>query len=184
MMEKRKIRKFHLWGLLFTVIAGTLLHFVYDWSGGNTVAALFGAFNESTWEHLKLLFWPFIFFSILECFAYGKNMPGFLPAKIISICLGMLTIPVLFYTYTCILGNHISIIDIAIFLIGAMVTWLCSYRLLTSERFQNNAGSARMVALMILAVLMICFAYFTFQPPECELFRDPITGGYGLNITP
>ena len=42
---------------LSALVAGTLLHFVYEWFGGN-VWAVIGAVNESTWEHLKLLFFP------------------------------------------------------------------------------------------------------------------------------
>jgi hypothetical protein len=41
-------------------LLGTLLHFAYDFSGQNFVVGLFSAINESTWEHLKLLFMPFL----------------------------------------------------------------------------------------------------------------------------
>ena len=54
-MKKRLL----LWetaGFLFTAAVGALLHFSYDWSGGTVLAAAFSAVNESTWEHMKLLF--------------------------------------------------------------------------------------------------------------------------------
>jgi Family of unknown function (DUF6512) len=37
------------------VVAGTLLHFVYGWSGQNALAGLVSPVNESVWEHTKLL---------------------------------------------------------------------------------------------------------------------------------
>jgi len=40
------------------MVAGSALHFAYELSGFNWFAALFGSANESTWEHLKLFFWP------------------------------------------------------------------------------------------------------------------------------
>ena len=43
---------------------GTLLHFLFDWTGGNAVVALFSAVNESIWEHLKLLFYPMVLFAV------------------------------------------------------------------------------------------------------------------------
>ena len=46
-------------GALMTALLGTGLHFLYTWQP----IALFGLFapvNESVWEHLKLLVWPFL----------------------------------------------------------------------------------------------------------------------------
>ena len=49
------------WGLVFTlaVLGGTALHFLYDvWP--NPLTAVLAPVNESVWEHLKLLYWPFL----------------------------------------------------------------------------------------------------------------------------
>ena len=54
----KKIRSYYIIGYLFTAAAGTLFHFVYDWTGQGAVAALFFPVNESTWEHMKLVFFP------------------------------------------------------------------------------------------------------------------------------
>ena len=56
-------------GLLWTLAAGNLLHFVYQWTGERTVAGLFAAVNESTWEHMKLLAVPWVLFSLVEYIA-------------------------------------------------------------------------------------------------------------------
>ena len=39
-------------GIIFISLIGTLLHFMYEWSGHNKVVSLFAAVNESTWEHI------------------------------------------------------------------------------------------------------------------------------------
>jgi len=44
---------------LLSSLAGTLLHFVYGW-WPNALTAIFTPVNESVWEHLKLLFWPYL----------------------------------------------------------------------------------------------------------------------------
>ena len=52
------LKKYTVAGILFTIALGTLLHFTYDISGNSDFVAIFSAVNESTWEHLKLLFFP------------------------------------------------------------------------------------------------------------------------------
>ena len=57
-----------LWGLggfTFTSVMGTLLHFLYELSGGRLWAAVISGVNESTWEHMKLLFWPLFLFALI-----------------------------------------------------------------------------------------------------------------------
>lgn len=44
---------------ILTSLAGTLLHFIYDW-WPNALTALIAPINESIWEHLKLFFWPYL----------------------------------------------------------------------------------------------------------------------------
>jgi len=82
-----------------------------------------GAVNESTWEHLKLVFWPIVLFAVVEWFAYGRNTPGFWPAKALSVLIAMATIVVLFYTYTGILGYNLMAVDIATFVIGTILAY-------------------------------------------------------------
>ncbi len=65
-------------GILFTAALGSFGHFAYDLSKENILVALFCPVNESTWEHLKLLFFPFLLFSLLRLFFSEKN-PLFLP---------------------------------------------------------------------------------------------------------
>ena len=50
-MQKRLLR-WELIGFAFTGAVGTLLHFVYEWAGGDPLIAAFCAVNESTWEQL------------------------------------------------------------------------------------------------------------------------------------
>ena len=54
-----------LWGFLFVSVLGTVLHFLYEWSGENTLAALVSGVNESVWEHMKLLFVPVFLWLVL-----------------------------------------------------------------------------------------------------------------------
>ena len=53
-------------GFGVVTLAGTILHFLYDWTGGSIWAALFSGVSESVWEHMKLLFWPLFFFALVQ----------------------------------------------------------------------------------------------------------------------
>lgn len=91
--------KTNLFRFIFISVLGVLLHFTYEWSGDNAVVGLFSAVNESTWEHLKLLFFPFLLLTILEVCSAGNMLPEqFLPARVLGILAGMGGIVVGFYT--------------------------------------------------------------------------------------
>ena len=68
MLLKNKFLRFQIFSLFFTYVLGTILHFTYEWSNENSIVALFSAVNESTWEHLKLLFFPMLITIIIGYF--------------------------------------------------------------------------------------------------------------------
>ena len=73
--------KTNLFRFIFISVLGVLLHFTYEWFGDNAVVGLFSAVNESTWEHLKLLFFPIMLLTILEVLLRGNMLPDqLLPA--------------------------------------------------------------------------------------------------------
>ena len=53
------------------ILAGAALHFLYDrWPNAGT--ALFAPVNESLWEHVKLVFWPYLGAAVL----LNRGRPG------------------------------------------------------------------------------------------------------------
>ena len=67
-MDSKKLLKYQIFSAIFTIILGTLLHFTYEWSGNNAFVGAFSSINESTWEHLKLAFYPMLITSIIRLF--------------------------------------------------------------------------------------------------------------------
>ena len=53
---KRTVWLWELFGFATASLGGTLLHFLYDLTGGSVLVAPFSGVNESTFEHVKLLF--------------------------------------------------------------------------------------------------------------------------------
>lgn len=166
---RKSLLSWELAGLLFTLAAGTLLHFTFDLSGGSHIAAAFSSVNESVWEHMKLLFFPMFLFSIVQvCFSDRSN---FLAARGLSTLAGTLLIPVLFYTYTGVTGQVSLWADVAIFTVSAVLAFLMDYLLLKSGKLSD--GWLQLLGLILLWGTAFLFVLFTFRPPEIPLFRDP-----------
>ena len=115
---KTKIGLWQLVGFAVTSLGGTLLHFFYDWLGEAVWIAPFSGVNESTWEHMKLLFWPMLAFAAVQSFFF-KDRGDFWCIKLRGILLGMLLIPVIFYTYNGAVGRSPDWLNIAIFFVAA-----------------------------------------------------------------
>lgn len=175
---RKRLLLWELGGFLFTGAAGTLLHFVYDWTGGNTLAAAFSAVNESTWEHMKLLFFPLFLFSIVQVCRMGRNYPNFPAVRAVSTVAGLALIPILFYTYTGVLGFDVMWADIAVFYLADLGAFALDFILLRRGRL--SAPWQQVLGLAVLWGLAFCFVWCTFRPPQIALWRDPVTGQYGI----
>lgn len=160
------------------IILGTILHFMYEWSGNNIVIASFSAVNESVWEHLKLAFFPMLIASIFEYFILKDISNNFIEAKAIGIFSAISFIVITFFTYTGILGINFLIVDILIFIISIILGEWISYKLMRQEN--ESTKLSIILANAIIIVLLICFVVFTYNPPEVNLFRDPTSGEYGI----
>ena len=68
-----RIKTWQIITAIIWIILGILLHFTYEWSGDKIIVGLFSAINESTWEHLKLLFFPMVITIIVGYFYEGKR---------------------------------------------------------------------------------------------------------------
>ena len=173
---KRSISSWQLFGFAVTSLGGTILHFLYDWLGGAVWIAPFSGVNESTWEHMKLLFWPMLVFAAVQWIFFGDRH-DFWCIKLRGILLGLSLIPILFYTYNGVVGPSPDYINIGIFFLSAAAVYLYETHLFCSRTVKCKSPGA---AVFVLCVIAALFAIFTFWAPELGIFRDPLTGTYGI----
>lgn len=173
---KKSIAWWQTLGFLFTCVFGTLLHFVFDWSGGSVLAALFSAVNESIWEHLKLLYFPMFFFALIEYRFAGKRYPQYWCVKLMGLLLGLILIPVIYYTYTGIFGVSLDWLNITIFFLAAGVSFLVEYRLLKHGYIYRITPQT---AFVLICTIGLLFIVLTFKTPRLPFFKDPVTNGFG-----
>lgn len=173
---KRDVSLWQFAGFALTALVGTLLHFLYEWTGGNLAVALVSGVNESTWEHMKLLYVPLLLFALIQSRFFRDNK-SFWCAKLIGTLTGSLLIPVLYYTYNGAIGKSPDWLNITIFFVAAAGTFWLEWRLL---RYPHWRCSRPRFAIVALAAVGVLFVVFTFAPPPLPLFRDPLTGTYGI----
>ena len=173
---KKSIGLWQLWGFAVTSLGGTLLHFLYDWLGEAIWVAPFSGVNESTWEHMKLLFWPMFVFSIVQSFFF-RDIQSFWCIKLKGTLTGLMLIPILFYTYNGAIGKSPDWLNIAIFFVSAAVAFIYETRSFKKEPLKCRSRWLSFAALCAIALL---FVVFTFFPPTLGIFKDPITGAFGI----
>ena len=139
---KRSIGLWQFFGFGITSLGGTILHFLYDWLGEASWIAPFSGVNESTWEHMKLLFWPMLFYAIAQRFLF-REREDFWCIKLRGILLGLAVIPILFYTYNGVIGRSPDWINITIFFISAAAAYIYETRLFNNGHLRCRSPASR-----------------------------------------
>ena len=166
---RRSVALWQLFGFAVTSLFGTVLHFLYEWSGEAIWIAPFSGVNESTWEHMKLLFWPMLIYAVIES-VFFRDREDFWCVKLRGTLLGLSLIPIIFYTYNGVIGKSPDWVNIAIFFISAAVAYAYEAVLLERESVScKNKG----VAVAALCVIAAAFAILTFAPPNLSIFKAP-----------
>ena len=174
-MKQRSI----LWqaaGFALVTFGGTILHFLYDWTGGSILVAPFSGVNESTWEHMKLLFWPLFLFALVQRLFF-KDQKNYWCVKLTQILLGLVLIPVLFYTYNGVFGKSPDWINIAIFYVTAALVFLFEWWAFKRDWLPCKHP---LLAFSVICLVGVLFVVFTFATPQIPLFQYPLTGTYGV----
>lgn len=179
-MPKALIKNLSIYGALFAVIFGSLSHFFYQWSSNNFFVGLFSPVNESLWEHMKMVFVPFILFAFLDYYYLRKVVRNYFFALAKQIFSAIVFILVVFYTYTAIVGDSILLIDISSFVVGIILAKYLGYKILTGSFKKWQFSGINVFSLIMLLMLGAFFIYATINPPRIKLFNDSITDTYGI----
>ncbi|MBO5210943.1 MAG: hypothetical protein J6B80_03335 [Clostridia bacterium] len=159
-----------IWAFIIIGAAGSLGHFLYKWSGENTILGYFFPVNESTWEHLKLLFFPTIIFSVFEYFLMREKPTNYLPSIAVSLIMGLLSIVIIFYTYSGVLGFKVEWFNIAIYYTALLIMLIVKTALLLLK-FESK--TANWLSLLWIFVMALMFIFFTYNPLDLGIFKVP-----------
>lgn len=173
----KKLLKTEIIGFIVVSIVGTVMHFVFDRSGQSTIAGLFCPVNESPWEHLKMLFFPFLIYTVYTQIRLKQDKFNIWFSGYISILLGMLATLSYFYTLNGALGGSNEWVNISSFFAGLAAAFTVNYFLINNS---IGRGIPNGVAGAMLIVTVLAFFLFTFKPPIIPLFQDPQNFTFGI----
>lgn len=175
--RSRAIIRWEFAGAVFIVLVGSAFHFVFAWTAGWRPVALIAAVNESIWEHLKLAFWPGLFWALLPQKAYDLHLTERLAVKALTLALTAVLIVVVFKSYTAILGRNLLLLDIGTFVLAVLAGQIVSAWLAV----RGLRGPVLLtLGLTLLIIQLFAYAFFTFYPPDFWLFVDSRNGLRGL----
>lgn len=166
-------QKWIILGTPILFIIGSLMHFVYDWSGNLTIVGILAPVNESIWEHLKMASWPILIWWLTGYFLLSNrntisSSQWFVSCAVAELgCL--LVIISFYYTYTGALGIESLILDIFSLLLGISVGQILALHIF---KFAKTNKNSLFLAITFIILLAIAFIAFTFVPPHIPLFKD------------
>ena len=158
---------------------GVFFHFAFELFGEPKLLAPFLPVNESVFEHLKLIYVPYILILMpIEYYLYGRFTKKFVTGKLIGVLIAMSFVVMEFYTIQGAFGEPNAFVNITIFCIATFLAYLVPLWL-SLRADDDSSHTAKLVSLFALAVMFVFFVAFTFYPPKLPLFLDPRGAGYG-----
>ena len=171
--HRRQILYWEVGAFVFIMLFGSAFHFVYELSGFNGFAALFGSVNESSWEHLKLFFWPgLVFFLVQHAFVkeYANN---YWWGKAMALLITPFGVLASFYFYLGIslpiYGRGFLWADISTGAFGVLLGNIVAYRIITAPQYRPNRANA---GRLVMGVMTVAFLTLTYFVPKFFIFED------------
>ena len=178
---KNKLLIWEIGGFIFIGLLGASLHFTYELSNfSSNVVAYFSAVNESTWEHLKMVFFPGLVFALIEFTYVRDKVNNYIVAKTANLLIMPLVIAVGWYIYAPIVGRSVFPVDLALFYLAVFIGQFVSYKLLTRPPLDSKYKN---YAIGVFLTLFLAFSTLTFYAPQVFLFEHldlKNTGQYGI----
>ena len=142
---------------VFISVLGIVLHFTYDWFGNNPVVGAFSAVNESTWEHLKLLFFPTLVITVAGAIYYKGRIPNYVCARLKGVLTAMLFIVTFYYTSMGVIGKNYAILNILTFYVAVIIG-----EYVVNKQVESSKPCDTWKTWIIWGILLVCFIEFTY----------------------
>ncbi len=149
---------------ILTALAGTALHFLYQLCPWPLIA-LFTPVNESVWEHLKLLFWPFFLAACALTRGYADKLRAW-SAFLASLLLQPLFLTAVYYLLNCGLGVSSLAIDIALYYVTLALGFYLAWQLEKSGLAERGLG----LWIVLASIYGVSLVVFTLAAPDLPIF--------------
>lgn len=145
-----------------------LLHFMYDFFNHATIIGFISPINESIFEHTKLIFIPLILFYLIYYFFNKRNLDKdrYFFSMLISVILGIILVPMIYYFYTESFGIESMIIDISITLIALGFANLLFYNYYNLHNFTLK----KEISIALILLIFAFYIYTSLNPIDLPIF--------------
>jgi hypothetical protein len=171
--QQRTILWWEVGAFVFIMLVGSFFHFIYELSGFHPFAALFGSVNESSWEHLKLFFYPGLVFFLVQHAFVKEFANNYWYGKALALAITPIGVLVSFYFYLGIVlpiwGEGTLALDIGTGAFGVLMGNVVAYRTLTQP---PRTPSRNWIGVVAMAVMTVAFLTLTYFPPKFFIFED------------
>ena len=182
---KRRLIIWEVGSFFWVTLAGSAFHFSFELSEFWTPLALISSVNESTWEHLKMYFWPGLIYALVQ-YTYTRDIANnYWLAKLGSLIMTPIGIVISFYGYLAITlplyGKGFFELDLMTMVVGLTLGSITAYKIMISPKLDKPSKNTVIAGYLILVAM---FSTFTYYPPKIFLFENyfgyEYRGEYGI----
>lgn len=152
------------------------LHYLPDWFPNN-LTSLFSGINESVYQHMKLGYFSYLLFAVIEFFSTRKSIRSFdryLYARLFSAAFLPLAMMVIYLSGPLVFGRLENMVLEIVF--GNAALLATSFSTLTVERHIEKTKPGFTFCVVIAALFVLSFAQFiafTIRVPWFDIFAIP-----------
>ena len=184
-LDRRAILLWEIATFVVVMIGASALHFAFELSNFYRPLAVMASVNESTFEHLKIFFWPLLITALVEHAFIKGHVNNYWWGKAMALLAMPIAIVISFYFYLGIalplFGKGNLALDIGTGAFGVIVANIVAYRILTAP---EKGVAYRTAGLVIIGIMALIMALAAFFPPEFFLFEHfwgyEYSGQYGI----
>ncbi|MDU2196821.1 MAG: DUF6512 family protein [Peptostreptococcaceae bacterium] len=165
----KSLRKHIIIGIIFSIILGVLLHYLYDFLDQNHILGYFSAINESAWEHVKLSVYPLLLTTLIIYLICRNDINNLLPSLAIAAVLPIAIIMLLFLLYVSFTKKAVLPIDLAIYAISIIIPLKIIEKVLLAPQVSPILS---ILSLIVLIFTIVILFRFTYNPPNLKIFQD------------
>lgn len=182
---KRQLIIWEVGSFVWVTLAGSAFHFSFELSEFWTPLALISSANESTWEHLKMYFWPGLIYALVQ-YTYTRDIANnYWLAKLGSLIMTPIGIVISFYGYLAITlplyGKGFFELDLMTMVVGLSLGSITAYKIMISPKLDKPSKNTVIAGYLTLVAM---FSTFTYYPPKIFLFENyfgyEYRGEYGI----
>ncbi|HNR01780.1 MAG TPA: DUF6512 family protein [Anaerolineaceae bacterium] len=171
------IKKFpFLLKILLIQLIYSLLHFLYDWFP-NSFTAIFSGIDDSIYQHMKMCFYSYIIFALLEYALTRKSLVQgrqFLFSRLFSATYFPLVM-VIIYLFAPLVFGRMESIALEVIYANIALFVSSSFTLVVEDQLEKTKPGSLfiLVTVTLFVISLVQYITFTYKLPWIDIFSIP-----------